>query len=654
MGIIKNLFSNSLVKNAVQEQKNSINTQIYSNNINPYDLFDKRLNIAGKYDNFYGDSNKIVSVAASCGLFYVDSKNDVLDDTKENTFAYYIKNPNDSYPQTKVLSQIYTELITHGHCDLFFYHKDGADESRIFDKKYPEDDFRGVTLVSGEDKSKLTKKELANIIRITYGVSQQNVFMGYSPTQAAQSWRKMQDEMGLHMTKFAQNSGMPIGQWLITAQNPEEYAKIKNKLEEKTAGAKNNGKVLYSYVPSDAKQPQIAWQQFTSKEVQDYTKQLEFAEKKISQDFGVPGTIKGTNDSENYATAGVSRQNFMLYTIKPLVNSTKEQLQFFLSKKFDISGELKSNIVIPELADESLVRIQATTQQVTLYDQKIAEGYSPESIVTAFSLPESFLMLEKPTNNSQNYFIKTKNSCSCGHCDEHLNNDLSLVRQYKNEFTDAEIADIENGYTKIANEYANDVLKNGLSDKAKLAFEGQMAVEFSSQYAKLYDIALDDVSGALAEILGTIDVASLNLTDEELALAAKQYEERVQAFSESFATQVDALEGETLEVRQLKSEPYVKRVVVTESEHTRIVSELQCWTKSADEFPVKVWKTWRAQNDSNVCPECQSLDGTTIDVTALFVNDPKIDEIYEVQGGGLHPNCRCEVQYEMEASDAND
>lgn len=651
MGIIKNIFNNSLIKNAVQQQKNDITTQFYSNSINPYDIFNNKSNIAGKYDNFYGDSNKLVSVAASCGLYYVDSKSDILGDTKENTFAYYIKNPNDSYPQTKVLSQVYTELITHGHCDLFFYHKDGTNESRVFDKKYKEDDFRGITLVSGEDKSRLTKKELSNVVRITYGVSQQNVFMGYSPTQAAQSWRKMQDEMGLHMTKFAQNSGMPIGQWLITAQNPEEYAKIKNKLEEKTAGAKNNGKVLYSYVPSDAKQPQIAWQQFTSKEVQDYTKQLEFAEKKMSQDFGVPGTIKGTNDSENYATAGVSRQNFMLYTIKPLVDSTKEQLQFFLAKRFILTGELKSNIVIPELADESLVRIGATAKQVALYDQKIAEGYTPESIVAAYSLPESFLLLEKVNQNKSNSINEVTKTCNCGHCHNDPKTELDLVREYQNKFTKAERADIEAKFTKITNEYSDNILKNGLNDEAKAVFEGQMAAEFSSQYEKLYDKTLDDVSAALTDIIGTIDVASLNLTDEELAEAVKQYNERVQSFSESFATQIDALEGETLEVKQLKSEPYVKRVVVTESEHTRIVSELKCWTKSAEEFPVKVYKTWYTQNDSNVCPECQELDGTTIDVTALFINNPS-DEIYEVQGGGLHPNCRCSVKYEMEASDA--
>lgn len=651
MGIIKNIFNNSLIKNAVQQQKNDINTQIYSNNLNPYDLFNDKLNIAGKYDNFYGDSNKLVSVAASCGLFYVDSDNNVLDDTKENTFAYYIKNPNDSYPQTKVLSQIYTELITHGHCDLFFYHRDGANESRLFDKKYKEDDFRGITLVSGEDKSKLTKKELASVIRITYGVSQQNVFMGYSPTQAAQSWRKMQDEMGLHMTKFAQNSGMPIGKFIITAPTPEEYVKLRDALDGKITGAKNNGKILYDYRPSGSKESQIEWIQFTSNTVQDYTKQLEFSEKKISQDFGVPGTIKGTNDSENYATAGVSRQNFMLYTIKPLVDSTKEQLQFFLAKRFILTGELKSNIVIPELADESLVKIQATTQQVTLYNQKISEGYTPESIVTAFSLPESFLLLEKSNSSKSNSVNKVTKTCNCGHCHNEQKVDPDLVREYQNKFTKAERADIEAKFTAITNEYSDNILKNGLNDEAKTAFEGQMAAEFSSQYGKLYDKTLDDVSAALTDIMGTIDVASLNLTDEELAEAVKQYNERVQSFSESFAAQIDALDGETLEAKQLKSEPYVKRVVVTESEHTRIVSELKCWTKSAEEFPVKVFKTWYTQKDSNVCSECQELDGTTIDVTALFINNPS-DEIYEVQGGGLHPNCRCAVKYEMEASDA--
>lgn len=653
MSILSNIFNSRAVRNAVQQTNGSNNgigyNNLYTNNINYKDLFYGGINKAGHYDNYYGDASRIISVAAECGLYYVDKNNDIAE-LKEGTFAYYLDKPNENYPLTKVLEQIYSELITHGKSDIFLWRKDGSKETNIFDKnkKYDENLFRGLTLVSGYDQNRLTKSEKENIITITLGASQSNVFMGSSPSQAAESWRKMQDEMGLHMTAFARNAGMPIGQWLITANSPEEYVKIKDKLEEKTSGAKNNGKVLYSYVPSDAKQAQIVWQQFTSKDVQDYTKQLEFSEKKMSQSFGVPGTIKGTNDGENYATARVSEQVFMKYTIKTLVNSLKEQLQFQLEKRFTITGEIKSNIVIPEIADESLVKIQATTQQVALFDQKIMEGYTPESIVAAFNLPESFLLLEKVStaNNS----IKTPSKAS-KQAKNHNHKHDEFYRYYQNALTEREREEIERDYRRITKEFADEILADRYTELLREDYVGKMSAEFSNKYPQYYNKALDEVAAALVETLGTVDVADLKLTDEELEYAREQYSKRVNDFSKTFVEGIEALEGETLEVRQLKAQPNIERVVVTESEHTRIVSELNSWTKAEKEFPVRVWKTWKALPDA--CPDCAAINGTTIDVTALFINNPS-NEIYEVTGGGLHPNCRCIVVFEMEASEVRD
>ena len=653
MGILQNILNSRAVRNAVQEQSgyNSIGgyDNVFTRNVNYKDLFFGGANKAGKYDNYYGDSSRITSVAADCGLYYV--KNNEIIDPKEGTFAYYLDKPNEDYPLTKVLEQVYTELITHGHSDLFLWRKEGKDETRIFEngKRYDENLFRGFTLVSGYDQSRLTKLEKQNIVRITLGASQSNVFMGYSPSQAAEAWRKMQDEMGLHMTAFARNAGMPIGQWLITAQSPEEYVKIKDKLEQKTSGAKNNGKVLYSYVPSDAKQAQIAWQQFTSKDVQDYTKPLDFSEKKMTQQFGVPGTIKGTNDGENYATARVSEQVFMKYTIKTVVNSFKEQLQFHLEKRFNVTGEIKSNVVIPEIADESKVRIEATQLQVELFDRKRAEGYTPESIVAAYNLPESFLLLEREEVTEE-----TSNTPQNGskHAENHVHTKDEFYRHYQSAYTEREREEIERDYRRITTSYADEILENGYTDTLREDYEGKMSAEFSSKYQEHYTKTLDEVAGALVDVLDTVDIDNLNLTQEELDEAVKQYNARVADFSKTFAEGIEKLEGETLEVKKLDAKSHIERVTVTESEHTRIVSELNSWTKAESEFPVRVYKTWKALPDA--CPDCLDLDNTTIDVTALFVNSSNIKEIYEIKGGGYHPNCRCIVVYEMESSEVQE
>lgn len=122
MGILQNILNSRTVRNAIQQTNglnplSGYNDNIYTRDLNPNSLFWDGTNRAGKYDNFYGDSNKIVSVAAQYPFYYVDISNNVIE-PKEKTFAYYLDKPNEDYPLTKVLEQIYTELITHGHSDL--------------------------------------------------------------------------------------------------------------------------------------------------------------------------------------------------------------------------------------------------------------------------------------------------------------------------------------------------------------------------------------------------------------------------------------------------------------------------------------------------------------------------------------------------------
>lgn len=651
MGIVKNILNSRAVRNAVQQingfngynssQLNNYNgyqTDVYTRDY--FDFMGQNRNRHGKFDNYFGDYNRIIQVAPSYPFYYV--RNDEIVDSGD--FIKYLETPNDQYPQFKVWQQIYAELVSKGYSDIFLWRKDGKNESRIFEsgKKYKEDDFRGITLVSGENQSRLTKLDKQNIVRLTYGINPENVFMGFSPSQAAQSWRKMQDEMGLHMTAFAKNAGMPIGKFIITAPSPEEFVKLRDKLQGRIDGGKNNGKVLYDYRPSDSKDSQFQWVQFTSQDVQDYTKQLEFAEKKMSQSFGVPGTVKGTNDGENYATARVSEHIFIKYTIKSLITDFQTQLEHALRQRFDLTGEIKVNIPLPEIADESRVKIEATKLQVELFDQKRAEGYTAQSIVDAYGLPESFLLLEleSEATSTQNS-VKTPHVCSHDH--SHVSNEPD--NPVLNALTKKEREKLESGFTEVLQQYADDIMAGKYSDAIREDFENKMTVHFGDEYQPLYGKAADDVADALAEVLEVVDVADLKLTDEELEEAVKAYNERVKTFSESFATVISGLEGETLDVISRKDD-HVKMVAVTESEHTRIVSELKAWTKGQEEFPVRVYKTWKTR--PGACDDCLELEDVQIDVTALFIDNPT-DEIYEVQGGGLHPNCRCYVRYEMKA-----
>src|SRR5690606_18927242 len=103
MGLIDNFRLNRLVKNAVQEQQGfndrGYDASVYTRNIDYNKLFFDGTNKAGKYDNFYADSSKRASIDSQYPFYYV--KRDKVIDPKEGTFAYYLENPNDDYPQKK-------------------------------------------------------------------------------------------------------------------------------------------------------------------------------------------------------------------------------------------------------------------------------------------------------------------------------------------------------------------------------------------------------------------------------------------------------------------------------------------------------------------------------------------------------------------------
>jgi len=635
MSVLSNLANR--IANAVQPDNNSKTVDNFFSR-DPFKLLALDKNFNGRYDNYYPDANRIVQVAAQYPIYLVDEDNGV----SESSFAEALENPNSSYPRRKVYEQIYTELITTGESNIFIWHKQGKEESSHYDKKFDSDNFTGFTLVSGYDTSRLTKRDKEDIVKLTYGVNQSNVFLGYSPTQAANAWRKMQDAMGAHSTSFASNSGMPMGTFIITAQNEEQYLGVKKELAKRTVGAKNAGKVLFSYKPSSSQEAQIQWVQFTSKDAQDYTAQLEYADKKIGQNFGVPGIIKATNDEANYATASVSRASFIEFTIKPLVDSVAEQLDFYLKQRFTLVGKVVSNVEVPTIADEAKVEAEATKTQIEIFDQKLLEGWTAESIVAAYNLPKRFLLLELPNGKTIN-----ENAAKKGKVANVSKKKDELVRRYMNQLSTREMNKLEKSIREITQAYATTVLLEGINEANRLTFEANLAENYGIQYESLYKKAATTLTDDLLELFDSIDVSLLDLTDEELTVAISKYSERVAAFSTTFTDNVASLPGDTLQVRERAAKPHVERVVVTEAEHTRAESELDVYVKGQRDYDVKIFKTWQTQGDAKVCQVCLDLENTQIDVTALFdtVNE---NTVFESTAGLAHPNCRCFVEYKTE------
>lgn len=638
---ILNFFNSRTAKNASQfnglnyANRNQVITASNVNSVREYlGYLDN-----GKYDNYYADINRIIQEAPNHKFYYVVDDNTV----DVGNVAEVLLAPNDDYGQYKFLQQVYTEILTRGKVDLKFWHLENGKETFYINGNQNESNFSGITIVSEEDRSRDNRLDRGHYITITYGANQSNVFLGYSPTQAAENWRKMIDAMGLHMTAFAKNAGMPLGKFIITAPSVEDFRKIKKNLDVNIAGNKNNGKIIYDYKPSEASSSQIEWVQFTSDKAQDYSSSLEFAERQKSQMFGVPGIIKGTGEDANYATARVSEYIFVRYTITGLVRDVLAQFNHILRTKFAIAGEIKADVELPELADETLVKVQATREQLDLYERKVAEGYDPRSIITALNLPERFLLLEKvkdpdltleaeeraPEQNKARNLVK--------------NEPVSVSDTVSEEYMQG----LEADYRSYALEYAEQLAIN--EAEAQRVFINAMTARFDEARGYLYSEAVSTMSVSLLDSFETVDLEQFNLSDAERELALKKYRERVELFAENFKASVLEFDGDSVEFKQ-RAEANAERIAITEAEHVKIISQLDAWEKASEELPIRVFKRWKAR--PTACDVCRELHDMEVDVSVSFKENEGVDaEFSEVKAGSAHPRCHCTVYYEYERTD---
>lgn len=137
----------------------------------------------------------------------------------------------------------------------------------------------------------------------------------------------------------------------------------------------------------------------------------------------------------------------------------------------------------------------------------------------------------------------------------------------------------------------------------------------------------------------------INLTQEELNYANKQYQKRVSDFSKKFSDEVSSIEGSNLQVYDNTTLKNSKLVALEKEKHYKIIQQLQTWDKSVDDLPFRIIKTWKSK--PTACSDCKDMANTAIDVTSLFIGN-LTDEVYEVQSGGLHEGCECIVRYEIE------
>ncbi len=231
-----------------------------------------------------------------------------------------------------------------------------------------------------------------------------NLEKGYSTANAARRWATLDDYIAAYQTGFFKNGAVPAGILTIASPTTQEFEDDVRNLQNLHRGAGKNNNLMYVHRPIDTAtgQPssvaQVEWQE-TSQTNKDLSldKLFDQVNKKIDSAYGVPASIRGVGENNNYATARTDQQNFMMNTIKPFTNKIWDRFTFELNRITGGLGyTLAFEIAMPQIAEEELTFAEKKQTETETLMSLVDKGFTLESAVSALGLPDEYLLLDKP------------------------------------------------------------------------------------------------------------------------------------------------------------------------------------------------------------------------------------------------------------------
>lgn len=306
--------------------------------------------------------------------------------------------------------------LTHRYTYLLVWRKDGGEAKP--GGEITADNIAGYTFLENPAITRLDGRTYYNIgaqrfsdqevIAIPGGVDPNALYSGYAAGFASRRWATLDEYIADQQTGFFENGAVPAGQFIITASTKQDFDDTVDKLQEAHRGAGKNNNVTYTPRPIDPEtgkpgDAKIEWIPFqeSNKNI-DFKSIFEQAEKRIDSTFGVPASIRGVGENNNYATARTDQQNFIRFTIDPLALRIYTTITHELNRiTGGFGAQITYTLELPAIADEE--KVQAETKEIevrtilTLTDK----GFGLDSIVDALKLSNAYKTLELGGVNTQ-------------------------------------------------------------------------------------------------------------------------------------------------------------------------------------------------------------------------------------------------------------
>ena len=651
--------------------------------------------LCSDYENLFAQVRPLIDEMKCIMPYGVSDRGAKLPETRTPELAW-LRNPNDDMGWAEFADLMFATWLTEDELDIHVW-KDKRDkvigytvippECRIY-LGYGRWEWQVMTT---EGIEVLDEEQ---VMRLRFSRSPRDVQKGVSPASAVKVWAQIDDLIAQYQRAYFENGAIPATITFITASTYEKYDKTRKELENKLKGARNHNKTVF------------AWRQFDNdtghsvdqvevKTIQGNNSTLAIREivdivnDRLNKSIGVSNFILGDDSSAKYDNAELSDHQFTRRRVYPALVSFWNQFQHELDR---ITGGLgygiSFDLEIPELTEREKARAEIGRIRGEALVNLISAGASAEGAVQALGLPDSWItaaqgVYNKALNNELNAPVTISYSapkpveatideapktpkaheadvvhghnCTCHHSldvlppmskEERQVYDI-LVKLGESILESPEGADVDSIITEMTALLEKDAVGG--------AVDGAKALQL---------LANKDIAG---EILQTITKGEVYISEALSKRLASRAESLVKGYSDYAKERVaKVLEGsEALSASELKTQlaqvlPREKAELIARNETVYAIKSgrLEQDESLAQKYGFNVRLVWRTSGDSDVCPVCEAMAGTTVELGKAFSDTVKTEDGEVVSwehnswndNGRIpdaHPNCRCYFDEEI-------
>lgn len=710
---ISKLFSSS---------KSGTNSKAFLSTSNYYDWDSPSLDfIKGQsYDNTYSSIKTIANAFLEIQPYAIDKDGNAIDIPAVNALSQ----PNRNMTGVFFREALATLTLVHRKAYILVWHEEkgrivcteGATPNNIVGYTFLEGIRPTITNeVTGKRIYEHTKYGNLNeqsVIEISSGIDPYNLDAGYSPSIASKKWANLDDYMAAYHAGQFENGAVPAGQFVITASSEEEFQEIVAGMQRKHRGAGKNNNLAYVRRPinpstGEAQNSKIEWIPFAqSNRDLSLSEIFKQANEKIDSVFGVPASIRGVSDNNNYASSAVDERHFLRYTVRPFATKIWSSFTQELNRiTGGINAAITFDLEMPIVVDESKAIAEKKETEMDILLKGIASGLPARWVIESFNLdikPEKIDELDKidVTARQERVSENTKKKIEHKPCchKRKINEEEPEIEKLKVALRNQMSKQIDNvldvlGAKKIKTK-AIDENEDGIDDET-----GEKIINYDElvSAASVSDEELDKQAAIIAAILtiymltrgqktyqdGIILLKDGDISPEQLELASGYYQVGKETknsyeaylkntlssyFNESNVHIVNILKesqkngwSQTELADQLRDminvdEWRIQRLARSEAHRANTLAQVDAMRSLQDETGVKIYKEWVAL--SSACDYCKELNGTKVAVDAAFLvvgdkidlgeNGTFLNDFQNVEGAELHPNCQCELRFTME------